>query len=103
MTMNELKHTPGPWRVDERILSNSVCVYTVDRKRFVADCGGLGGIPEDDELVMADARLIASAPALLEALEEILRNVAPWAKADTMAGRLAGIASAAIAKAKGGA
>lgn len=93
------KHTPGPWHLV-----------------FTGPASTPDWIVEAGEIVIArievtttrtayevgrNARLIAAAPEMLEALEEILRNVSPWERADTMAGRLGGIARAAIAKAEG--
>jgi hypothetical protein len=56
--MTEQEHTPGPWRVGE---------FTSAGKLEIIDpFGGLiARLSEEDE---GDARLIASAPALLDAL-----------------------------------
>lgn len=78
--MENLKHTPGPW--------------TVGRKDFVVDANGTHGHillnssnwdefisvarhseNEDDSTAEANARLIAAAPDLLEALQ-FITNVA---------------------------
>ena len=50
-------HTPGPWKV------NHGSVYTIDDKPIT------GSFATERE---ANARLIAAAPELLEALEDIL-------------------------------
>ena len=61
--MSTTKHTPGPWTVD----------------RIECDCGRGSGhriVTESDDLGSsenrANARLIASAPELLEALEHVV-------------------------------
>ena len=54
------KHTQGPW-----ILEYGVNVKSV-KGDFVASCGGSG---RDINISIANARLIAAAPELLEALE----------------------------------
>lgn len=68
------KHTPGPWRVG----SNSVggpTITTADKRSTIADirtCGGVHcGGPQHPETT-ANARLIAAAPDLLEALREMV-------------------------------
>lgn len=73
-TEQKAAHTPGPWRiwqqVDPAIEQPSAHVALVNTT-FVVGSGPLGA-PE------ADARLIAAAPTLLEALEDaaaILGNV----------------------------
>lgn len=97
------EHTPGPWNVQP---------YQADQGESIAICAGshiIALIPPEEEARegewskedKSNARLIAAAPEMLEALAEILRNVSPWERADTMAGRLGGIARAAIAKAEG--
>lgn len=59
------KHTPGPWRVEEwdgvplRITTDSVIVARVEWDQPIAD---------EDE---ANARLIAAAPDLLEAAQNL--------------------------------
>lgn len=67
------KHTPGPWRLAENNLAD---VWT-DKQRtdgagdeFVADCGPFGhqqGLAE----AIANATLIAAAPALADALQRL--------------------------------
>lgn len=63
------QHTPGPWEIDDgRYIVGRTCGgrYTI--------CGCWGGTPGDviDETqARANARLIAAAPALLAALDEI--------------------------------
>lgn len=71
--MSETKHTPGPWKVYaecDQIVVAEDSVYGVQ----VADCGKPNGDeyqPREGE-AEANARLIASAPELLEALKYAL-------------------------------
>ena len=75
-------HTPGPWWTDARY-SEEECGCAIIAAR--TDCGPLPGnptrgmvawaqelLPENKERCAANARLIAAAPDLLEALEVIL-------------------------------
>lgn len=67
--MEELKHTPGPWRLDD----NVHCDVT-DSKYHCIDAGNgyhPYGFHIAEFLREADARLIAAAPDLLEALIEM--------------------------------
>jgi hypothetical protein len=80
-------HTPGPWRVE--VCSNGVLSvqhpagYVVDD----IDCGS------DDPCSVHDAHLIAAAPDMLEALEEVLSFLEnEWAR---------DLVRAAIKKARG--
>ena len=89
-----MKHTPGPWN---RIIADG---YTVRHPQIYSDTGPVAnatwlGDGRLDEL-NANARLIAAAPELLEALEALLdyENGIQKAKAEQMA-------RAAIAKAGG--
>lgn len=63
-------HTPGPWTADDEIssLSSTVSVYANGPIVYVKD-NGAGPINQ-----MANARLIAAAPELLEALREMLES-----------------------------
>ena len=93
------EHTPGPWRIggesvyDVRIQADAAIV-------FVADVSKSAGIQEG----LANARLIAAAPALLQALRTIamLASGAPHddaALADQAFIKIMKRARAAIAKA----
>ncbi len=77
--MSETKHTPGPWRVIARANErNGPCVQRGRQGGFMI----IGMSPEAED---ADARLIAAAPELLEALEsQISEHYATWmaARAD---------------------
>lgn len=64
-----MKHTPGPWQTSRNGLR---VITSEDRSNgvlFVADC--YSGTSEDMQEDMANARLIAAAPKLLDVLESI--------------------------------
>ena len=97
------QHTPGPWRVTAYVDGEPrwIEVYSVDPCLDVAQAVG-----------EANARLIASAPAILEALQQIAWKLerktsaagkggdCEWAKIDRN-DAVMGIARAAIAQATG--
>lgn len=107
--MNDPKFTPGPWRTDCRLIGGQIRITQVPNANMtVAQVNGRQGEQE------ANARLIAAAPEMLEALEVALGDI------DTMEAAISGDASsydaagllntfghmrrsmsAAIAKAKG--
>lgn len=67
--MNTSKHTPGPWRVEERDRMGLLTIYAPSSNIVVAE------IEEHHVSVtdsFADARLIAAAPELLAMLREIV-------------------------------
>ena len=77
------KHTPGPWKLDERM---GVCTYVTgghDGRRGICSTGGYSTNSVDPVVLndenIANARLIAAAPDLLEALETILMMIPPTA------------------------
>jgi hypothetical protein len=89
------KHTPGPWTLEDGealVIRGSddgqICIANWLRGR-----GGLGGRRKNDE-VQANARLIAAAPDLLDALKGVVR-IADRQTVEFDAAR------AAIAKAEG--
>ena len=91
------EHTPGPWgwyvRLSASENHNSFSVRDAER-HLVADV-----MPRDEDGVEggANAKLIAAAPTMLKALEEIVQRneIQHWFNLDQ--------ARAAVAKAKGGA
>jgi hypothetical protein len=112
--MNTYKHTPGPWLVSLEGFARkgwAACptVYACDSDlRYIAFCNDdmTVGEPTDNE---ANARLIAAAPCLLDALqrlnsatrrymEERPESDAEWASDETS---VLSIVDAAIAKATG--
>jgi hypothetical protein len=88
------KHTPGPWKADDK----GKAVFIPLRAHHCEQLGIQVGFVswEDDKESLANARLIAAAPELLEALKRIAdpRNV-------HFAGDAQVVARAAIAKAEG--
>lgn len=85
-------HTPTPWRVVRHKTGYSVRAGQGDESFDVANTGLLNLSDEENE---ANAHLIAAAPELLAALENIARC--------TMEPNIRDEARAAIAKAKGAA
>lgn len=89
------EHTPGPWTADSdgRIVSESALEWSgtlnMTRRAYVASTGGAA--------FDANARLIASAPALLAALEQVHDF---WAGGDAPE-ELENAIHAAIAQARG--
>ena len=100
--MSEAKHTPGPWVIERPI--NHVGMVEIDGPSLT--CRGFTIATDVDAqraaCIEADARLIAAAPDLLEALEWALDA---WdthnRTGDPMQGDWESYAIAAIAKAKG--
>lgn len=89
------KHTPGPWsRIANSIKSRKADCIVV-RLPAYTDCVG-DETPEQLERWDADARLIAAAPDLLEALEKVFTVMN-----DDMPVGLRKVCYEAIAKAKG--
>lgn len=87
--MNNTQHSQGPW---EYLPENgSACGAITSKTGWVCD------FAEDPS--PADARLIAAAPDLLEALQQIVEQHGQWNNGIWAAN----IARAAIAKATGGA
>jgi len=65
--MNEIKHTPGPWEIDDsgyRAPSNGLCVMAADLCIAVVLCDS--NKPQEH-----NARIIAAAPDMAEILEFI--------------------------------
>lgn len=99
-------HTPGQWFIEKELPTERPGIETNADGKFFSivvwgdsandnDDGGVHGRTREE--AMANARLIAAAPDLLEALEMVMPYLrgdkkAPWQKAET-----------AIAKAKGAA
>ena len=102
--MSEAKHTPGPWRVEVDTGPEAAWERkwpTIHAEKYeVVGCEGLYGDYETD---MANARLIAAAPDLLDALKALTHSldVEDLVHDDQRSSFAA--ARAAIAKATGGA
>lgn len=77
--MNEFKGTPGPWRLmpfsdSLRIDSqNSIVAFGADKGNLSMVCQG-GDLMSKWEEERANAQLIATAPELLEALQQLLAD-----------------------------
>jgi hypothetical protein len=98
-----MKHTPGPWRIVEQTSTIVVVTESQSKTKYGASryacIGGFdGSIPEQLSEAMANARIIAAAPDLLEALEML---AAVDFGADGSVERGARLARIAIAKARG--
>lgn len=66
------KHTPGPWCVQKGPRSNSLPHIRGADWSYVLDCPARGSSAHATVRQMADARLIAAAPCLLEAVKEYI-------------------------------
>ena len=97
--MSKTAHTPGPWRVHcDPCHYDTASDVSSDCGQLFASVGGKAGWQEQE----ANARLIAAAPDLLEALFEADRFLShPLDPDDIQMAR--DVIRAAIAKAKGGA
>lgn len=92
------KHTPGPWRIK---MGTQTVVEPANeahpRRAAIAQCAMSHGIGDAGQADAANARLIAAAPELYEALRDLLADVTtpnePWA-----AGSSVERARAALAK-----
>lgn len=103
----EIKHTPGPWVVGSSdFLDQWVCIDApsgdpdLGYKSWegIAMAYGCEESPRKGLIkAKANAQLIASAPELLEALEEVVQ----WLELGDHEGKMHSKARAAIAKAKG--
>lgn len=71
MDTNKTKHTPGPWHIGLRQPSSDKFIYGSNGGE-VADCNMESNFPEEN---LANARLIAAAPELLEALRDALGSL----------------------------
>lgn len=68
-------HTSGPWKVYIRTIRQDICdpglwIYADNPMRTVVDTGAMKEFPLSDD----DARLIAAAPELLQALDDCITN-----------------------------
>lgn len=93
------KYTKGPWKVDGK---TELCITNVDDlSRFIGSASIMGNkdnCKESYEEAKANARLMAAAPDLLEALEEIASWTMRFQVKDHPIARMA---QNAIAKARG--
>lgn len=92
------EHTPGPWRIDER--PSHVGVLGGDGKKVAEAWLAF----RDSETYWANARLIAAAPDLLEALQMLHDSNAEYGRINNLGGydnNDMKASRAAIARAKG--
>jgi hypothetical protein len=87
--MPEHKHTPGPWKYEEETQT----IRSTPSNHWLASMDSWDGAVDH----AADARLIAAAPEMLEALEYILA----WTPQGWDVEKARDMARNAIAKAKG--
>lgn len=103
--MSEAQHTRGPWKMLEHSWSDtSIVAEGFDHGICRLDINHATEESQDADaaLMAANARLIATAPELLEALQEMVEFFQPnaWGSNDNKVDALAS-ARAAIAKATG--
>ena len=107
--MSDVKHTPGPWCVPDQTWSVNLTVE-VDGQALV-QCPGSGGAMSYTNTICtlnwnrtpeweANARLIAAAPDLLEALNGLIEEIDDCAQPSDW--DFYDASRAAIARAKGG-
>lgn len=63
-----MKHTPGPWIIEKRVNTFSFVINSDNPRKCIADSWDINTGPIETE---ANARLIAAAPELLEALKDL--------------------------------
>jgi hypothetical protein len=91
------KHTPGPWHVSEEWDGTSIKAGQFYVTHTIQSCG-FHPDDEDKEITQSNARLIAAAPDLLEALIVMVDNFGSTSSDDVHG---LGEARAAITKATG--
>lgn len=98
VTNPKASHTPGPWRVDAT--KGSMSYVRAASGEAIASCSWKHG--QQDVPAIANARLIAAAPKLLEALEKCLERL-EWAESEGLLQNFSTTrqAHAAIGQAKG--
>jgi len=102
--MSKIRHTPGPWRVSDDDEGNGGIAD--DWYHFIEAGAGLCSPPKylgfeiSGCMSMQDARLIAAAPELLEALQMITDRAEEWINLN-LDDEVGNKARAAIAKATG--
>ena len=91
--MSEPKHTPGPWEADESRAMTAI--NTADKHVAMVNISHQVSIAEHH----ANARLIAAAPEMLDALESLVSCISETRGSDAYLALIA--ARDAITKAKG--
>lgn len=69
-----MQHTPAPWKIDNQNITTEDYMIIANLPRQIHDRGTIAGENECQEKI-ANAKLIAAAPELLEALESIISDV----------------------------
>jgi len=92
--MSESKHTPGPW------FSHGRYIGTKNHKSAIGECRDINGNWSDDAQSSGNARLIAAAPEMLEALD-IVVGCLLWNKQDEASIEVMRRVNAVRAKAEG--
>ena len=91
--MSKFKHTPGPWKVDPNyphdIQTESGVIEIATTSIALS-----GGLPAKYEDRKANARLIAAAPELLEALQDAVEYLKNYLPDEMIAPHLAAITKA---------
>ena len=110
--MAQNAHTPGPWEKvihGEDYPGSYIAIYSTGN-HWIAEAKGNGGMkntkigPADNSQIAANAALIAAAPDMLEALQQIAEGAGRYSKdplthAENCIEDMQAIARAAIAKA----
>lgn len=74
-----MSHTPGPWMFSLHAIAPEYSIWTADDKANPKHIATVSASPPNRALSGANARLIAAAPELLEAL----RDIEKWAEQAT--------------------
>ena len=87
MTTNENKHTPGPWIYDRQVKGHNY--VNVWEKSGIGHVAAVSTGLTPDASAVSNARLIAAAPELLEALLAMMEIIGPpedpaWADDDQL-------------------
>ena len=72
-TEKKVSHTPGPWTV-ARTTTHGMEISGSEWRRFARVYVRFEGDDEDSQVGLANAKLIAAAPELLEALKQLIRD-----------------------------
>ena len=96
--MNAIQHTPGPWNLPSHVADGDIGI--VAGPRLLAMVTNDEDEPMADSEQLANARLMAAAPALLAALRVAIRVIEENDLDEAMAGEFEVLADA-IAKCEG--
>ena len=99
MTDEKAQHTPGPWKLDGTANTGDLDIVAPTGRIAMLDCEFS---EETEDVLTANARLIAAAPQLLAALIELSDYVFDEYTASHLLCERAAEARAVIAKATGG-